>query len=303
MSGFLTEVRGFTPIIDAVVAELGLIPAVTYGVVWRYCQMEDGVCRASLETIAEKVGVSRRTIWTHIKDLCDKGYLRDLTPDLRNVPHTYADTGKAKIRGLLDARASVQEIPGDAEGVQEIPRGCAGDSTQGVQELPMKRPSEEREEEIAQAPATPAPAKHPAIMAYRELARLWPEKPWQLIITETVGTDPPAIDRWKETVLAWLGMGWSKRNIKGMLEFYQRNEIPGAKGRASPPSIYPGGQEITEHFEIIPIPPEEVAENERRRREECERTGIPVAPPRNNSHLDRDGRPRRAYPMRRYPGT
>lgn len=93
------------------------------------------------------------------------------------------------------------------------------------------------------------------------------------------------------------------RRPTGNVLDYVEAMAKGKGSRASPPSIYPGGQEITERFEIIPIPPEEVAENERRRREECERTGIPVAPPRNNSHLDRDGRPRRAYPVRRYLGT
>jgi hypothetical protein len=34
----------------------------------------------------------------HAEKLCAAGYLKDLTPELRNKPHIYIDTGKASIR-------------------------------------------------------------------------------------------------------------------------------------------------------------------------------------------------------------
>lgn len=91
----LANVDGFTPVIDGLVDEVGLMSAVVFGRVWRYCQMEDQVCKASLETIADSIGVDRVTVMRHIKELCERGYLEDLTPDLRNRPHVYVDTGKA----------------------------------------------------------------------------------------------------------------------------------------------------------------------------------------------------------------
>jgi DNA-binding Lrp family transcriptional regulator len=94
----LADTDGFTPVIDALVRELGLMTAVVFGRVWRYCQMEDQVCKASLEKISEGIGVDRVTVMRHIKELCEHGYLKDLTPDLRNRPHVYADTGKAGIK-------------------------------------------------------------------------------------------------------------------------------------------------------------------------------------------------------------
>ena len=103
MNTFLTEVKGFTPVIDALAKEFGLVTAAVYGVVWRYCQMEDKVCKASLETIAEHLNINRSTVLRHIEILCEHGYVKDLTPSLRNVPHTYANTGKAKIAGLVEA--------------------------------------------------------------------------------------------------------------------------------------------------------------------------------------------------------
>ena len=48
-----------------------------------------------------------------------------------------------------------------------------------------------------------------------------------------MGTDPPDLERWKNTVTAWVGMGWKPTNVKGMLECYAKRQIPGAD-RASP---------------------------------------------------------------------
>ena len=106
---FLTEVQGWTPVIDALVTELGLLRATIYGIVWRFCQMDDRRCSASVETIAARAGVSYRTALRHLKALCDAGYLRDLTPERRNRPHLYADSGRAQIVGLVDARVGLTE--------------------------------------------------------------------------------------------------------------------------------------------------------------------------------------------------
>lgn len=106
MSKFTSEIRGFTPIIDSLAGELGLMTAAVYGIVWRYCQMQDRVCHASLETISAKLGISYRSTIRHLKLLCDAGYIEDLTPGLRNRPHTYRDTGKAKITGVIEAHVT-----------------------------------------------------------------------------------------------------------------------------------------------------------------------------------------------------
>jgi hypothetical protein len=94
----LANVDGFTPIIDSLVDDVGIIGAAVFGRIWRFCQMERGICHASLGTIALDLGLSTRTVIRHSDILVSKGYLKDMTPDLRNVPHTYADTGKAAIR-------------------------------------------------------------------------------------------------------------------------------------------------------------------------------------------------------------
>jgi DNA-binding Lrp family transcriptional regulator len=89
----------FTPIIDDVAADadIGVIGALVYGVVWRWCQMEDAECRVSLEKLAEQCHTSRRTVIRHLKRLCQKGYIKDHTPKVRNKPHKYTITEKASV--------------------------------------------------------------------------------------------------------------------------------------------------------------------------------------------------------------
>lgn len=127
----LSETGGWTPVIDNLARDQGLITAAVYGVVWRYCQMRDRVCRASLETLSAHLNLDRGTVLRHIKKLCAAGYLRDLTPDRRNAPHVYADTGQAG-RGQMSAarnrHAAQREFPGE----DELPPGPAGYEEQGL---------------------------------------------------------------------------------------------------------------------------------------------------------------------------
>ena len=104
----LAQVEGFTPVIDRVVKDTGShMTALVFGRMWRFCQMKDGVCNASLEKIAESLGISRTTVMTHAKKLVEAGYLEDRSPDLRNHPHTYADTGKASLHIGVSAGVDV----------------------------------------------------------------------------------------------------------------------------------------------------------------------------------------------------
>ena len=97
------KIKNFTPIFDSVVQDVGLVGATVFGVIWRHCQMSRGVCDASKETLADKCGVSERTVIRWTKELCKAGYLEDLTPDLRNKPHTYRDTGKVRLVAEVSA--------------------------------------------------------------------------------------------------------------------------------------------------------------------------------------------------------
>jgi DNA-binding Lrp family transcriptional regulator len=103
----IQEISGFTPIFDAVVSHYkDETRAAVHGAMWRFCQMQDGVCRASLSTIAEILGISSATVMRHAEVLCKDGYFTDLTPDLKNRPHVYADTGRVVMKSKINAGIS-----------------------------------------------------------------------------------------------------------------------------------------------------------------------------------------------------
>lgn len=99
----LTQVNGWTPLIDALVRKHGIVVSAVFGRMWRYCQLDDGVCRATIDTIAAELNISRMTVIRHQELLVRDGYLLDTTPDRRNAPHIYKDTGKAQIISKFDA--------------------------------------------------------------------------------------------------------------------------------------------------------------------------------------------------------
>lgn len=109
----LTEVNGFTPVIDKIVKEHGYMTALVFGRIWRFCQMETGVCNASQETIGKSIGVDRHTIINHAEKLIKSGYLKSITKP--GIGTTYVDTGKA---GL------VIKITGDSTPGNENATGC-----------------------------------------------------------------------------------------------------------------------------------------------------------------------------------
>lgn len=98
-----SRMSGFTPAPDFLIKKYGFVTALVWGRIWRYCQMRDGICRAKIETISEELGMSDRTIFRHIDPLVNDGFLKDITPDLKNRPHIYADTGKLRIRISVEA--------------------------------------------------------------------------------------------------------------------------------------------------------------------------------------------------------
>ncbi len=118
----LTEVNGWTPVIDYIVDDLGLITANVFGMIWRYCQMKNGECTASQETIANRLKVTRQTVSSHAEKLCQSGYLEKITKT--GIGVTYRDTGKATLKqeiraGIMDTCQNSLQLP-----VNEIDTTC-----------------------------------------------------------------------------------------------------------------------------------------------------------------------------------
>lgn len=72
----------------------------------------------------------------------------------------------------------------------------------------------------------PTKTQPAAVKEFRDKAHRFPNKSWWELIDETVGEAEKDLDLWGEIVFNWVGLGWNPMNVSGMLEFYQRREIP-----------------------------------------------------------------------------
>lgn len=214
----LAQVDGFTPIIDALVEDVGIVAAAVFGRMWRYCQMENGVCHASLSTIADELHISIRTVMRHSDNLVSKGYLKDTTPDLRNIPHTYADTGKAGLR------ISVTGMTKSHSGYDKL-------SQRGMTKSHLKIVSKTEEETSGNKLPTKQTAKkaehdplldHPAIIAYRDHAHLTPNNDQRTEIARVIGDDS---EKWGALVRDWMLAGYKPSNVAGMLDAFKNGGL------------------------------------------------------------------------------
>lgn len=74
----------------------------------------------------------------------------------------------------------------------------------------------------------PEPKPKPeAVKVYKSVLCRWPNKGLDNLIGDTVGNEPEALILWENVVRAWIATGWNPGNVKGMLDFFSKGEIPG----------------------------------------------------------------------------
>jgi DNA-binding Lrp family transcriptional regulator len=214
----LAQVDGWTPVTDTMIQDMGLMTATVFGKAWRYCQMSDGVCKASQDRLADELGISRATINTHLAKLTEAGYLKDLTPDLLGLPHQYADTGKANLSIFLTAT-------------------CQKDLHLPVKKIDTKKEVKETNKE--NKPKADKPPTPPEVKLFREVTEKYPNKVnfenVTLIIqgvSKRLKRDCSAEDL-RPFYAAWCANGWNPTNL-AWLAYAERGEIPTAqKGKTT----------------------------------------------------------------------
>lgn len=212
----LAEVAGFTPLIDSLIPVVGYLTTGIFGIIWRYCQMEDGICRASTTTLAKKLGLNRRSIMRHVDKLIAAGYLVDETPDAKGKPHRLRDTGKAGLK----VKIGVEVRP---EGVTKSHTPCDSEShlpvTKSHTKILRKIPS--KKQDIARGKPRDPLLDHPAISAYRGIARLTPNPTQRELIAAAVGEEETEVAKWRRVLTEWVGHGWNPHNVTSQLEAYR----------------------------------------------------------------------------------
>ena len=86
---------------------------------------------------------------------------------------------------------------------------------------------------------TSKPKTPEAVKVFRENAHRYPPKAWYAKIADAVGEKPVDLEFWGQVVLAYVGLGWNPGNVKNMLAYYEKREIPATKGQQKASGLEP----------------------------------------------------------------
>lgn len=220
------EISGYTPIFDVLVQRYeDAITPMVFGKAWRYCQMEDGVCKASLRRLATELGLDPSTVSRHLKILAADGYLKDLTPDARNVPHVYADTGRIVMRTATNVTVAHSNTSKEtvAQGNRSVAHSKATVAQNAMKRV-YKTDSQDTGREKPPAPdfasmTVEEAGKWPTLRLYRRAADFFPGSVvWEFVdkfITDNGLTEAKI----HEAAVEWQVRGYRQENVKGILEW------------------------------------------------------------------------------------
>lgn len=137
--------------------------------------------------------------------------------------------------GLRKDREASSRIPEPPQQVTELLRSNSGITPE---QLPVNG-MEVKGMECNAPSGAPAPKKktkpkderlnHPALIAYNTETHLHIPVNWR---DEVIASVTQA-DRWQRLIHEWMGRGWNKQNIRGMLEAYNNGGITGKAEKAS----------------------------------------------------------------------
>jgi DNA mismatch repair ATPase MutL len=100
------------------------------------------------------------------------------------------------------------------------------EETPSAATAPTSEPKSKRKSPKAKKPPTPE-----AVKVFRENAHRYPPKAWYDDIVEAVGEESADLELWGQVVKAYIGLGWNPGNVKNMLAYYEKREIPATKGQ------------------------------------------------------------------------
>jgi len=115
---------------------------------------------------------------------------------------------------------------------RDTARGVSPDTSLTPRSRGEERRVRVRGEEIREArPLAGAPPQpHPAVLIFREETQRYPKKSTQPEIENLVSRREEELALWRQVVHEWVALGWNPMNVRGMLGFFSRQEIPATKG-------------------------------------------------------------------------
>ncbi len=230
--------HGWTPVADELVEQVGLIPALIYGRVWRYCQGANGQCWASVRTIGESTGVSKSVVADALHVLCEAGYIEKMAPGSPRESATY------HVTTLFPMVARMTGNDSDGESVHHTDRSVrhtdAASTTRTEAsatrtEETTKIQTRNNEETVGAEPSAPLPWDLPPEKPKRRNLKVragpavnlhWERMGVRLnsdqiaAVNAAVVTDAD-MTRWGVVLTEWRMRGWSPVNVKGMLDMFR----------------------------------------------------------------------------------
>jgi DNA-binding Lrp family transcriptional regulator len=229
----IQEISGFYPLFEVLLDRYGdpITPAV-FGVAWRFCQMEDGVCKASLRTIAAILNVSEATVMRRLEILCGDGYLIDLTPDLKNRPHVYSDSGQVVMKSALGASSKTVS--------QRKVTVSGRKATVSQSQLNKDLNKDSNKEGGEPGPAKPKANDLPEVVLFREVTGFYPAKAsFETVVSAVgqvrgrLGRDVSAEDL-RPFYVAWCNRGWNKQAVTWLTDYAAANRLPNGSSFKQP---------------------------------------------------------------------
>lgn len=234
---------GYVNVPSHIIYDSAVSPAVkdTYiqlrGLAWG----KDETPELSLDWLEETLKKSRSTLYGHLAELRDRGWLlfsrtqtrliivrfADISPvsqESRNLDDVVQNSGQLsqESRNLDDANLLIKESINSKNIIKEATVQNSGQSVQ-------KSGQTQRDPLL----------DHPGVKIYREIARVTANPEQRKKIEESISD----MDLWTVTIKHWLGHGWSKLNVSGMIDSYHRGGKDGCsmcrQKSASNPKMQP----------------------------------------------------------------
>jgi DNA-binding Lrp family transcriptional regulator len=122
----------YTPVFEPLIPKVGILPTLVFGLIWRYSHLADNVCRASMQTLADRLGLCRMTVIRSVKTLRQAGLIEDLSPYIHTQPHRLRPSQQAL--DLLNKESDSPDITHSYNNsLNQVKEITKGDSTSNFQ--------------------------------------------------------------------------------------------------------------------------------------------------------------------------
>jgi len=195
---------------------------------------DDGCMWPSYDRIVWKTGYSKDSVKRIVRSLTDKNILVKLGG---GTGRGYANVFKINVMAApmkeqfkTDKGGDIA-IPSDNNKGGDIANKGGDIATKGeaiCPPQPLEPSKNHNDKKVSKKNGVPV-----AVSVFRKAASRYPPKSWYEKINKAIGENEDDLRLWESIVSNYVGSGWNPGNVRNMLEFYSRREIPGmGKGAA-----------------------------------------------------------------------